>query len=88
VSVTVHIERIVVEGLPLSPRDRVALGDAVQQELKTLLGAHAAAWPARDVRVRRVAGGPLAMAPGRPVAAVGAQIAGAIDAGIGTAVPR
>jgi hypothetical protein len=93
VSVHLHIDRIVVEGLPLSPRDRRALGDAVQRELGVLLGAHRGAWPSADLSVRRVAGGPLPVPAARPagtagVGAVGTHIAGAIHAGIGTAVGR
>jgi hypothetical protein len=88
VSVHLHIERIVAEGLPLSPRDRYALGQAVERELGTLLRGRPAAWPVRDVHVRRIPGGPLPMSAGRPVATVGAQIAGAIHAGIGSGALR
>ena len=85
-SVRLHINRIVVEGLPLTPRDRHALVAAVEDELGVLVRERAGAWPARDVSVRSVRGVTLTGVGSRPVRATGRRVARAIDAGLGRAV--
>jgi hypothetical protein len=87
-SVRLHIDRLVVEGLSLSRGDRVALAAAVEGELARRLRAEQGAWPESGAAVRSVSGSPLRVAPGRPVAALGTEIAGSIHAGLTTAVGR
>ena len=82
----VYIDRVVVEGLPLAPRDRPALGAAIESELTTVLGTRG--WPSHGVAVRRVSGSPLAPVVGASAPAWGAAIARSIRDGIGTAVAR
>jgi hypothetical protein len=86
VTVHVHIDRVVVEGLPLASRDRRALGDAIEHELRRLLGNRA--WPAHGAVVRRVFGPPLPPVEHATAPAYGAAIAQSIGGGIGTAVAR
>jgi len=83
-SVRLHIERLVLEGLPLSHRDRPALTEAIERELARRLGGERT-WPAHGASVRSVRGGPLRAGPGGP-AVLGTAIAGSIDTGLRTAV--
>ena len=83
-TVHVHIDRVVVEGLPLVSRDRPALGAGIESELGKVLGT--SRWPAHGVAVRRVSGSPIAPVARATAPAWGTAIARSIGDGIGTAV--
>jgi hypothetical protein len=80
VSVRLHIERLVVEGLPVAQRDRPALVEAVERELTRRLAAERG-WPAQDAAVRSLRGDPLRVGGGGP-AALGTAIAGSIHSAV------
>jgi tetrahydromethanopterin S-methyltransferase subunit H len=84
----VHIERVVLEGLPLGSSDRPALGAAIESELTMLLGRGAHGWPVNGMAVRRVSGSPIGSPPHQTASAWGAAIARSIGDGIGRAVGR
>jgi hypothetical protein len=84
----IHIERLVIEGLTLSPRQRAQLQAALGEELARLLqegslapelagGAALASLPAPAI----------ALLPDQPPAVVGRQIAGALYASLGAGAP-
>lgn len=79
-SVRLHIERLVVEGLPVARRDRPALVEAVERELTRRLAAERG-WPAQDAAVRSLRGDPLRVGGGGP-AALGTAIAGSIHSAV------
>jgi hypothetical protein len=81
--IVVHIERLVLDGLPITGRDAAVLGEAVRQELAQLLAAGGIA-PALQ------AGGAVASVPvqsvGRPYGSpvdTGARVASAAYRGFG-----
>lgn len=83
-SVRIHIERLVLDGLPLTAADGPALRAAVTAELARLAAAGGLS-PALLAagRVRGVAGGPLRVTRGGPAGELGAGIARAVYGGIG-----
>jgi hypothetical protein len=87
VSVQLHIERLVVDGLPLSTRDRPALVAALEHELARRLASERV-WPDGGAALRRVRGEPVRVAPEAGAAALGTAIGGSIHAGLRTAVGR
>lgn len=81
--IRVRIEELVLEGF--SPADRLRIGAAVERELGHLIAEHglpagAAASVARDV----VDGGSFAREPLATPSSVGAQVARAVYAGLGS----
>jgi hypothetical protein len=91
VTVHLHIERLVLDGLALGAApDRDALGAAVQGELRRLaLARGVEGWPAQGVAVRRLSGPAVALPGARdaaPAAALGTGIAGAVHGAIDRAV--
>jgi hypothetical protein len=88
-SINVHIERLVLEGIDLAPTDRARLGAAAQAELTRLLRRHGLdAHIAAGGNLRRLPGGSIDLAPGAVQIGLGAQIAGAIFDGLGPAGSR
>jgi hypothetical protein len=83
-SVRIHIERLVLDGLPLSPADGPRLRAAVAAELARLVAAGGLS-PAvlASARLRGVAGGPLRVAEGGTAGELGTGIARAVYVGIG-----
>jgi hypothetical protein len=79
-SVRLHIERLVVEGLPVAQRDRPALVEAVERELTRRLAAERG-WPAQGAAVRSLRGSPLRVGAEGP-AALGTAIAGSIHSAV------
>lgn len=78
-TVHVHIERLVLDGLPLGPGDGPAVQTAVEAELTRLLAERGLA-PAleRGGALDSVRGADLQLPPAAPANAVGTQIGGAI----------
>jgi hypothetical protein len=83
-----RIDRIVVDGLPVAHRDRQALAAAVERELADRLRGDVHNWPTQGAAVRAVRGTTVGLDPGRPAAALGADLAGSIHAALGQAVGR
>jgi hypothetical protein len=78
--VNVRIDELVLHGF--DPRDRLAIGAAVERELARLM-VTSAGDPGRLAGADRVDGGSFAVARDAPPSAVGAEIARAIHGGIG-----
>jgi hypothetical protein len=83
VDIRVHIERLVIEGLPVPPGQRPLIKAALEAELADKL---AAGGPGAEVlaggAIPRLAAGTIHL-PARPgAAALGRQIAGAVHAGL------
>ncbi len=84
-NIHVHIERLILEGLPVEQRQTPQVQAAVEAELMRLLaaGGLAPAWQTGGA-TPRVAAADIQL-PGQPNPAhVGRQIAGAVYRGIGT----
>jgi hypothetical protein len=79
-SVRLHIERLVVEGLPVAQRDRPALAEAVERELARRLAGERG-WPVQSAEVRSLRGDSLRLGSGGP-AALGTAIAGSIHSAV------
>jgi hypothetical protein len=82
-SVRIRIDRLVVEGLPLSHRDRAALAANVEAELAGALRAGRDGWPRHGTTVRRVVGDPV---PVGPPTALGSAVARSIHGTLGPGV--
>ena len=82
-SLTVRIDRLVLEGLPVTHRDRNALVAAVERELATRLRGDGRSWPTRGIAVRAIRGGRVEVAPGGRASALGSDVAGAIQTALG-----
>jgi hypothetical protein len=83
-NIVVHIERLVLDGIPLTARDHEALRTALGEELTRQLasGIHpdlraGGAVPARN-------GGGIELPRGASATQVGSQVAGAVRGAIGT----
>jgi len=77
----IHIDKLVLEGLP--PEDRHAVAAALQQELELQLGpdmadAQLAARLAARGNVARLASAPVHMGPGMSASMLGRQVASGI----------
>lgn len=81
--VRVHVERLVVEGVALAPRDRARLEAAVIAELTRLF--RAGDIPSTASFVARVDAPPVTMHRPMNPAALGAGIAQSVHIGIGSA---
>jgi hypothetical protein len=83
-SVRIHIERLVVDGLPLTAADGPRLRAAVAAELTRLVTEGGLSPEVMSGgRMRSVAGGGLRVADGGGAGAVGTGIARAVYGGIG-----
>jgi hypothetical protein len=80
-SIHVHIDRLVLDGLALSPHDRPAIHDAVSRELARLIEPGKLS-PASGVTLARVAVPAIALTANATAPEIGRQIAGAIASGI------
>lgn len=79
-NVELHIEELVLDGLPAAARDRIAA--AVAAELERLVQEQGLpAWMTAGERVFDVQGGTFAVEPGARAEHLGAQIAQAIYGG-------
>lgn len=82
-NVTLHIERLVIEGLPVGSHDGPLVQAAIEAELARLIGEGAFSdHRVRDTAIPFVRGEPLALA-GSGGTALGTQIGRAIHAEIG-----
>ena len=80
----VHIERLVLEGLPVTSSHGPLIQQAVEKELARLLEAHGLADELRSGgAVPRVAAGSVQFAKGQRPAGLGQGIARAVHQGIG-----
>lgn len=80
-SIRVHIERLVLEGLPIGRHEGPLVQAAVEAELARLIAAQAPA-PSRGA-VPRVAAAGIHVARGARPAQVGRDIARAVHGGLG-----
>lgn len=82
--IRVHIERLVIEGLPVPPSQRPLIQAALEAELADKL---AASGPEPGLlaggTIPRLAAGAIHLSPQPGAAALGRQIAGAIHTGLG-----
>jgi hypothetical protein len=85
----VHIERLILDGLPLGPGGGGRVQAAVEAELTRLLAAGSAAeagiaqaWPAGGA-LPDVPAAPIQLSPGTRPAEIGGQIAASVYGGIG-----
>jgi hypothetical protein len=83
--IVLHIERLVLEGIPLGARDAGLLHAAVERELARLLSSGAVA-PAllEGGAMPRLAAPSIALQPGIAAGVLGQRIAGAVYRGMGT----
>ncbi len=85
--ITLHIDRLVLDGVSLAPQQALRLREALEQELAQLLGQNGVAPGLLHSGALATLTGP-AITPQRLPAALGEQIAGAVCAAIGNrAVP-
>jgi hypothetical protein len=83
-NVTLHIEKLILDGLDVRPGDRQHLQAAVEAELTRLLGEGGiAAGLAEGGAVPAVRGGSIQTGGGGGAAGLGSQIAQAVYGGIG-----
>jgi hypothetical protein len=76
--ISLHIERLLLDGLPLNAHDRPALERALRQELQTLLSnSHFA----QGQSIASLRGTDLALAKSNPTT-IGSQIAKSIHGGL------
>jgi hypothetical protein len=83
VDIRVHIERLVIEGMPVSPGERPLIQAALEAELADRLAAGSLE-PAMlaGSAIPRLAAGTIHLPPQPEAAALGRQIAGAIHTGL------
>lgn len=77
----IAIDRLVIDGLPLAPRERTILVSAFEAELGRL-AAQKGIQPGTGFATDRVAAPPVAIAPGAGSASIGRHMAAALFAGI------
>lgn len=83
-NIELHIERLVLEGLPVARAEEPELQAAMERELVRLLGEGGlGSGFAMDGAVRSVRGGALNLAEGMNALSLGERIAGAVYAGLG-----
>ena len=84
-TVKVHIERLVLEGLPLAPGDSAAVGASLEADLTSLIAAGGLAGQIRNgAAVPRLRGTDLQVAPGSS-SRLGKHIAGSVYGALGGA---
>jgi hypothetical protein len=82
--ITVHIERLVLDGLTVTPAERPAMRVAVEKELTRLLARDGLSHQLRSAgALPRVTGGNLRLSQGNKPAQLGRQVARAVHSGIG-----
>ena len=82
--INLHIERLVLEGLPLSRAQGPLVKRAVEAELARLLGAGGVAHDLRSAAtIPRAAGAPMQYASEASPRQLGTQIAQSVHAGLG-----
>ncbi len=83
-TINLHIERLVLDGLPIEQRQGPQLQATIEQELVRLLadGGTLARLGARGA-VASINGGAIQIAPGADTAGLGKQIAAAVHGGLG-----
>ncbi len=81
-NINLHIDRLVLDGLPLLPRDRLRLQAALEAELIHLLTVNGLTADI-DRSVARVAGAPIQITQDANMTVVGQEIARSVYAGIG-----
>jgi hypothetical protein len=84
VRIEVDIERLVLEGIPATGRERDVLAAGLQHELALLLRDRSPAWPAHGVGVRRVHGGVVPA----PTSGSAAEWTGAVAASVRDGMER
>ena len=83
-NISLHIERLVLEGLPMEHRQGPRLQAAVEQELARLLAAGGT--PAQfntGTVMATINGGTIQLVPGSDATGIGKQIAAAVNGGFG-----
>ncbi len=84
-SVSIHIERLILDGLPIAQRDRPHLQAAIEEELARLLAEGALAVDLRTAgMLPRLTGGTLELTGDEEPRQLGKRIAQSIYRGIGT----
>ena len=85
-NIKVHIERLILEGMPLHGHDGPRVRAAVTAELQRLIGAHGISDQLRQSgAVPQMRAGALRLARENSPAKLGQGIAGAVHEGIGNA---
>jgi hypothetical protein len=80
----IHIERLILEGLPASSAQGPQIGSAIQEELVRLLAAHGLTDELRGgIAVPRIRAGTIQLGAENQPAKLGASIAQAVHEGIG-----
>ena len=83
-NISIHIERLILDGLPLAPSDRSHLQSAIEEELARLLTNGALAVDLRTPgMLSRLTGGTLELTGDEEPRLLGKRIAQAIYGGIG-----
>lgn len=77
---TVHIDRLVLDGIPISALDHELLGEAVQTELARLITARGLE-PAHSGALAKLGAPPIAASP--DASSLGREIAASVYAGMG-----
>ncbi len=82
-NIRVHIERLVIEGLPVPPSQRPLIKAALEAELMARLTASGtSAGMVAGGAIPRLTAGTIHVPPRPGAAALGRQIAGAVHAGL------
>jgi hypothetical protein len=85
----VHIERLILEGLPAGSAQGPQIGSTIQKELVRLLAAHGLTDELRDgISVPRIQAGTIQIGPENQPAKLGNSIAQAVHEGIGNSKQR
>lgn len=82
-SIHLHIERLVLEGLPLSQGDGPLLQAALESELTRLMGDGLSPELAEGATVSRLKAQGIDVAPSDGPEAIGRKIAGSVYGGLG-----
>jgi hypothetical protein len=82
-SIRIHIDRMVLDGLPLSQGDGPALQMALESELARLMGDGLSAELAKGAAVPRLKAQGIDVAPSDGPGAIGRKIAGSVYGGLG-----
>lgn len=83
-SISVHIERLILDGLPIAQRDRARLQAAIEEELARLLSKGALSVDLRAPgTLPRLTGGAIELTGSEEPSLLGKHIAQAIYGGIG-----
>jgi hypothetical protein len=83
-NISIHIERLILDGLPIPQRERSRLQAAIEEELARLLANGSLAFDLRTPgTLSRLNGGTLELTGDEEPSQLGKHIAGAIYGGIG-----